>query len=103
MKRIHQALVLAAALALPLASHAESTVTRAQVRAQLVAAEQAGTYPMSDAHYPDLALNRPVARKSQDESYGPSTHGSSASGFRSLRTHLVATHDASLDDVYRGQ
>ncbi|MGF6752919.1 DUF4148 domain-containing protein [Paraburkholderia sp. GAS42] len=103
MKRVHQALVLAAALALPLASHAESTITRAQVRADLIAAEQAGTYPISDAHYPDPALGRPVARQSQNDAYGASTHGSSASGFSVVRTHLAGKHDASFDDVYRGQ
>ncbi|CAG4902235.1 DUF4148 domain-containing protein [Paraburkholderia saeva] len=103
MKRIHQALVLAAALALPLASHAESTATRVQIRADLISAEQAGTYPMSDAHYPDAAVGRPVVRQSQGDAYGSSTHGSFASGFSKLGTHIKGTHDVSFDDVYRGQ
>jgi hypothetical protein len=55
MNRVYQALVLAAALGLPLASHAQSSVTRADVRAQLVAAEQSGQIPQSDTSYPEPA------------------------------------------------
>jgi hypothetical protein len=58
---------------------------------------------MSDAHYPDPAVGRPVARQSQSDAYGSSTHGSLASGFSKLGTHLKGTHDAAFDDVYRGQ
>ena len=49
-------LVVATALAFPIASHAQSTgtVTRAQVRAELVQIEKAGYRPANnDPHYPD--------------------------------------------------
>ena len=47
MKSLFQTVVVAAALAAPVAAFAQSDqpVTRAEVRAQLVQAEQAGYYP----------------------------------------------------------
>ena len=53
----HLTLVVATALALPIASHAQETaspVTRAQVRAELVQLEKAGYVPgKNDPYYPD--------------------------------------------------
>jgi Domain of unknown function (DUF4148) len=50
-------LVVAATLAFPIASHAQettSTLTRAQVRAELIQIEKAGYRPgNNDPHYPD--------------------------------------------------
>ena len=51
-------MIIAAAVAFPIASHAQeaaSTVTRAQVRAELVQLENAGYTPgrANDPHYPD--------------------------------------------------
>jgi hypothetical protein len=112
MKRVYQALVLAAALGLPLASHAETqpAATRAQVRAELIAAQQAGQYPQSDTHYPEPA-NDPAAaphvfHRSHDliaTSCGPSASGSAGSGFRAARAHSLAGASSGFDDIYRGQ
>jgi hypothetical protein len=57
MKLWNKALLAASFVVLPLVSHASdnSPVTRAQVRADLVAAEQNGTFPFSKEHYPDPA------------------------------------------------
>jgi hypothetical protein len=118
MKRIHQAILFASVLSLPLLSSAatvDGPITRTQVRAELVAAEQAGRYPQSYAYYPDAApdhalthvANRAAARATtqaaRDASYGPSTAGSFAVGFRHLRTRIVASERPDVDDVYRGQ
>ncbi|MDR6410233.1 DUF4148 domain-containing protein [Paraburkholderia terricola] len=55
MKSLIQAVVIAAALAAPVASFAQSNqpVTRAQVRAELIQLEKAGYQPgRDDPHYP---------------------------------------------------
>lgn len=55
MKSLIQAVVIAAALAAPVASFAQSDqpVTRAQVRAELIQLEKAGYQPgRDDPHYP---------------------------------------------------
>lgn len=55
MKSLVQAVVIAAALAAPVASFAQSSqpVTRAQVRAELVQVEKAGYHPgHADPYYP---------------------------------------------------
>ncbi|MGF7128584.1 hypothetical protein P3T40_000050 [Paraburkholderia sp. EB58] len=60
MKRTYYALLIASALSLPSLSYADAAsgpVTRAQVRAELVAAEQAGQYPRVYASYPDHVSN----------------------------------------------
>ncbi|MHB9833514.1 DUF4148 domain-containing protein [Paraburkholderia terrae] len=112
MKRVYQALVLAAALGLPLASHAESqsTATRAQVRAELIAAQQSGQYPQSDTNYPEPANYSAAAphvfHRSHDliaTSYGPSASGSAGSGFRAARARSLAGASSAFDDIYRGQ
>ncbi|GJH01631.1 DUF4148 domain-containing protein [Paraburkholderia terrae] len=112
MKRVYHALVLAAALGLPLASQAQSqsTATRTQVRAELVAAQQAGQYPQSDTSYPEPANYSAAAphmfHRSQDliaTSYGPSASGSAASGFRATRARSLAGASSAFDDLYRGQ
>ncbi|WP_168788207.1 DUF4148 domain-containing protein [Paraburkholderia aromaticivorans] len=57
MKSLIQAVVVAVALAAPLAAFAQSNqpLTRAQVRAELVQLEQTGWRPAAgaDPHYPD--------------------------------------------------
>jgi hypothetical protein len=113
MKRVHQALALviaAAALGLPLASHAQSSVTRAQVRADLIAAEQSGQLPQSDTSYPEPANYSAAAphvfHHSHDPiaaSYGPATNGSGTSGYRATRAHSPAGAPIGFDDIYRGQ
>jgi hypothetical protein len=87
-------LVVATALAFPIASHAQetpSTLTRAQVRAELVQIETAGYRPANnDPHYPDdiqaaeakvAAANGSPVNTGSD--FGGVTSGTFASGVRS--------------------
>jgi Ni/Co efflux regulator RcnB len=81
MKSLVLSLLAASALALPIASFAQDAnqpVTRAQVRADLVRAEQQGTVPLSKTHYPP---DQNMAQRGGDENtgYGPSTYGSAQS------------------------
>ncbi|SEJ09233.1 DUF4148 domain-containing protein [Paraburkholderia diazotrophica] len=112
VNRVYQALVIAAALGLPLASHgqSQSTATRAQVRAELAAARQPGQLPQSDTRYPEPASHRAAAPHVLHRShafiaasYGPSTNGSSASGFRAMSGRSLAAPPSAYDDIYRGQ
>jgi Domain of unknown function (DUF4148) len=85
-------LVVAAVLVFPIASHAQetsSTVTRAQVRAELVQLEKAGYMPSraNDPHYPDdiqAAEAKISAQRNTsanvESSFGGVQNGSEASG-----------------------
>ncbi|SAL59242.1 membrane protein [Caballeronia arvi] len=89
MKSVAIAVATAAALSIPLAafSQSDSTLTRAQVRAELQQIEQAGYDPAksADASYPSdiqsaearLSANGPTA-------YGGVPFGSSTSGSRAV-------------------
>jgi hypothetical protein len=89
MKSLIQAVVIAVAIAAPVASFAQSSqpLTRAQVREQLVQLEQAGYRPSlgNDPDYPAdvqaaearVAAENAAANKS---GYGPSTSGTSQTG-----------------------
>jgi Domain of unknown function (DUF4148) len=114
MKRIHQAILVASVLSLPLLSSAatiDAPITRAQVRAELVAAEQAGQYPRSYVNYPDATpdsalthvANREAAQAAGNASYGPSSTGTFATGVRHLRARTVAGERPEVNDIYRGQ
>ncbi|MEM5385799.1 DUF4148 domain-containing protein [Paraburkholderia phymatum] len=112
VNRVYQALVLAAALGVPLASHAQSSslATRAQGRAELVAAGQSGQLPQSDTRYPEPAGYSSAAPHAFHRahafiaaSYGPSTNGSSASGLRATRARSLSAPPSAYDGVYRGQ
>ncbi|CAB3771187.1 DUF4148 domain-containing protein [Paraburkholderia humisilvae] len=86
MKSLIKAVALAAVLAVPAVSFAQSNrpVTRAEVRAQLVQLEKAGYSPFdsSDAHYP-AAIQKAEARVTTDTTgYGAATAGTSDSGAR---------------------
>ena len=90
MKSFVFAAVAAALLAAPLASFAQqsgSTVTRAQVKAELIELEQAGYDPARrDPSYPEdlgAAQARVAARNAaaaRHTAYGPAAGGSSQSG-----------------------
>jgi uncharacterized protein DUF4148 len=103
MKRAAQGLLIASLVLSSLAVQAaESTgLTRDQVRADLIKAEQNGTFPFSKVHYPDPAWNpstvyaatkaaqemdKEAAAKGKAQvdaaSYGAAASGSSASGSR---------------------
>ena len=93
MKSLIQAVAIAAVLAAPVASFAQSSqpVTRAQVRAELVQLEKAGYNPAAsdDTTYPaniQAAEARVAAQNGTAQAatgYGPSTSGTSQSGQRS--------------------
>jgi hypothetical protein len=81
------AVVIAAALSIPALASAQSNapLTRAEVKAQLVALEQTGYSPASNnINYPQdiQAAEHAVGNQPVNTSYGPSTAGSSAQGVR---------------------
>lgn len=86
MKSLIQTVVLAAALAAPLAVFAQSnqSLTRAQVRAELVELEKAGYSPArnADATYPaDIqAASAKVAAQRAASGFGGAASGSSDAG-----------------------
>ena len=95
MKSLIQAVVVAAVLATPFASFAQSSqpVTRAQVRAELIQLEKAGYNPgnSSDAYYPNniLAAQRRVdeqnaVAQADTSGYGAASNGSSQAGVRAV-------------------
>jgi hypothetical protein len=73
-------------LALTCASFASAasaqSLTRAEVRQQLIEAEANGSQFVTDASYPDVSpvFAQQVAHAKQAEGYGPATSGSSAAG-----------------------
>ncbi|SDC26102.1 DUF4148 domain-containing protein [Paraburkholderia lycopersici] len=86
MKSLIQAVAVAVALVVPVASFAQSDgpVTRAQVRAELVQLEKAG-YHVGDgdqAHYPDAiqAAEAKVAAQQVAANGGQGGYGGAASG-----------------------
>jgi hypothetical protein len=86
MKSLIQTVVVAAALAAPALSFAQSNapVTRAQVRAELVQLEKAGYHPGDDEiHYPvavQAAEARVAAQNGATSGYGGVASGASQSG-----------------------
>jgi hypothetical protein len=87
MKSLIQAFVIAAVLATPIATFAQSNppVTRAQVRAELVQLEKAGYNPArgSDPYYPadvQAAEARVAAQNGATSGFGGVVSGSSESG-----------------------
>jgi hypothetical protein len=88
MKARHYGLIVAAALALPVVAHAQetgSTVTRAQVRAELVQLEKAGYQPArNDRYYPaDIqAAEAKVHAEDNNAAVGGATAGATQAGSR---------------------
>ena len=91
MKSLIKAVAIAAVLAVPVASFAQSNqpVTRAQIRTELVQLEKAGYVPSNsnDTQYPaniQAAEARVAAQKSAAQTgstgYGPGANGSSQAG-----------------------
>jgi hypothetical protein len=103
MSTRHLALAIAAAIAFPVAGYAQessSTVTRAQVRAELVQLESVGYWPghANDLYYPADIQAAEAAVASQkgaesNSSVGGARSGSSASGNR-------VTANAPFDSLY---
>jgi Domain of unknown function (DUF4148) len=105
MKSLIQAVVIAAAIAAPVASFAQANqpVTRAQVRAELVQLEKAGYQPgQSDVYYPE---NIQAAQARVDAQNG--TAQAATSGFggvangSSQSSHAAPTTD--MKSIYFGQ
>jgi len=85
MKSLIKAAVVAAIVAVPALSFAQSQqqpVTRAQVRAELAQLRAAGYDPSDWMHYPEniQAAEARVAADRANTAYGPSTSGTSQSG-----------------------
>jgi hypothetical protein len=105
MSTRHLALAIAAAIAFPVAGYAQessSTVTRAQVRAELVQLQSVGYWPgrANDPHYPaDIqaaeaaVASQKGAESNVNSSVGGVSSGSSASGKR-------VTANAPFDSLY---
>ncbi|MGP8434231.1 DUF4148 domain-containing protein [Paraburkholderia fungorum] len=81
MKTLVSAIIIAFALATPVMSFAQQTngpLTRAEVRAQLVTAEQEGLIHQSNSQYPKTAPALSKTASTFDISgYGPTVNGSS--------------------------
>jgi hypothetical protein len=106
MKSLIQAVVVAAVLAAPLASFAQSSqpLTRAQVRAELVQLEKAGYNPArsADAYYPNdiQAAEARVASQNDATGMGGAVGGSSASG---AQVAARSATDDGIKPIYFGQ
>jgi hypothetical protein len=94
--KLIQSLVVAAVVAVPALSFAQSNqpLTRAEVRAQLVELQSVGYNPASDeTQYPkniEVAEARLNAQKSLSlSSYGASTAGTSAAGSRDAQAGVI--------------
>ncbi|SAL41744.1 membrane protein [Caballeronia peredens] len=84
MKSIIRAALVATALVVPVASFAQSQITRAQVRAELAQLESVG-YHVGDgdqAHYPEAiqAAETKLAARNGETAYGGAAGGTSQSG-----------------------
>ncbi len=95
MRSLIQAVALSAALALPVASFAQSNepVTRAQVKAELVQLEKAGYQPAmgNNIHYPDdiqAAEAKVAATNGETSGYGGVAAGSSEAGQMPMSTQV---------------
>jgi hypothetical protein len=109
MKRYQKAVAIAWCLSLPMASFAASdgvSPTRAEVRAELILAEQTGQYPRSREHYPDVAPNVAttyVANKAvAGGAFGSSGFDSVASSSGSIRHRTASNIRPSSDSIYKG-
>jgi hypothetical protein len=86
MKSLLKAAVMAAIVAIPAVSFAQSQeqqpVTRAEVRGELAQLRAAGYDPSDWMHYPEniQAAEAKVAAEKANTAYGPSTSGTSQSG-----------------------
>jgi hypothetical protein len=96
--KLIQSLIVAAAVALPVLSFAQSNqpVTRAEVRAQLVELENAGYNPAGDqTQYPQniQAAQARVDAAKGNTAYGSPAGGTTASGARSVNSNIPGFGD----------
>ncbi|APR39101.1 DUF4148 domain-containing protein [Paraburkholderia sp. SOS3] len=100
MKRLNKALIVASFVVLPLVGHAadNAPLTRAQVRADLIAAEQNGTFPLSKVHYPEPGWNpsavyvaNKAAQKMAQEAANRQANGADNSADKSANASVAAS------------
>lgn len=95
MKSLIQAVAFSIAIVVPVASFAQSntSLTRAQVRAELVQLEKAGYDPArsDDAHYPDDILAAEAKVAAQNSAVGGVADGSTASAHVETRSAYDGT------------
>ena len=106
MKKLVPAVIVAAALAIPAVSFAQSSqqgLTRAQVRAELVQLEQAGYNPSGDrVNYPQN-LQTAQARVTQEQLASGNTSGYGAPAVGTSQSGAPAVqHVAPSQSVYFG-
>lgn len=94
--KLVQSLIVAAVLAVPAVSFAQSNqpVTRAQVRAELIQLEKAGYNPAGDQTQYPKNIEAAQARVNAENgisasSYGSSTSGTSASSSRAAEPEVI--------------
>lgn len=84
MKLLFKAMLIAVAIAAPVASFAQSAqpLTRDEVRTDLVRVEKAGYNPNDWMHYPEniQAAEARVAAQTSNSAYGQGSNGSSQTG-----------------------
>jgi len=106
MKSFLYAVVAASALAVPLASYAQTTengpVTRAQVRQDLINVEQAGFNPSARSpYYPD-DIQAAERRVHAQQGYGGVTAGTSQSG-APVAARPMGTNSSQPQSLYFGR
>jgi hypothetical protein len=95
MKSIISTIAVAVALIVPTVSFAQTTgdgITRAQVHAQVVQAEQQGVLHQSKVHYPQDNAQAASKSGAANIDYGPATFGTSQSGQPAALTHYAVPH-----------
>ncbi|CAN0628152.1 conserved exported protein of unknown function [Burkholderia multivorans] len=114
MKNLIQAVVVAAALAAPVAVFAQNTapLTRAQVRAELIELEKAGYNPAvgEDPHYPDdiqaaearVAKQHALAQAQGVDNSGVGKEAQAAVAAGKPAKVVPARTDDELKSLYRG-
>jgi hypothetical protein len=95
MKSLISSIAVAVALIVPAVSFAQASgdgITRAQVRAQVVQAEQQGVLHQPKAHYPQDNSQAGGKAGTADIDYGPATFGTSQSSQPSALTRYAVPH-----------
>ena len=101
MKSLFKALLIAVAIAAPVASFAQSAqpLTRDEVRADLVRVERAGYNPNDWMHYPEniQAAEARVGAQTSNSAYGRDSNGSAQTGQRT--NAVVSTYSPPVESV----
>jgi hypothetical protein len=100
--KLVQSLIIAAVVALPAVSFAQSNqpVTRAEVRAQLIQLEQAGYNPASDQTQYPRNIQAAQARVNAGNGVASTSYGSSTSGTAAAGSSAAAAAVIGLGPIY---